>query len=186
MRPQLSDASRRIFTAQFGLVLLVAGLVALLSYIAEYAVQLADASHTLGPAQAGPISIVPLYNNGAAFSFGQGYTWLFVLIFAVVFVASLFLTLKEQFSAHTLVFWGIFLGGALANCIDRLRFGAVFDYIQLNFISFPIFNLADIAITMGCVLTVVSLIARAIFIQADSGQRQKNTKHKRTKRTRKA
>ena len=42
--------------------------------------------------------------------------------------------------------------------IDRLRFGRVTDMIQLDFVEFPVFNVADCFITTGCVLLVIYLL----------------------------
>lgn len=47
---------------------------------------------------------------------------------------------------------GLMLGGAAGNIIDRAVHGAVSDYFQLLFVRFPVFNLADIALTGGAVL----------------------------------
>ena len=47
------------------------------------------------------------------------------------------------------------LGGALGNGIDRIFRGFVVDFIELAFVRFPVFNIADIAITLGAVLLVV-------------------------------
>ena len=58
--------------------------------------------------------------------------------------------------------WGLalILGGALGNLADRLIRGYVPDMIETLFISFPIFNVADICITVGCALVMVSLLFR--------------------------
>ena len=51
----------------------------------------------------------------------------------------------------------IFAGG-LGNIIDRVRFGFVIDMIQTEFINFPVFNVADIFITCGCILLIAHLV----------------------------
>ena len=48
--------------------------------------------------------------------------------------------------------------GGLGNMIDRLRLGYVVDMIQTEFISFPIFNVADCFITCGCIALIASLL----------------------------
>ena len=48
--------------------------------------------------------------------------------------------------------------GGLGNMIDRLRLGYVVDMIEVEFISFPVFNVADCFITCGCILLMVHLI----------------------------
>ena len=53
---------------------------------------------------------------------------------------------------------GLLLGGTVANAIDRLVFGGVRDFIYLKFINFAIFNVADMAITIGAILLCVAII----------------------------
>ena len=48
--------------------------------------------------------------------------------------------------------------GGLGNMIDRVRLGYVVDMIEVEFIRFPVFNVADCFITCGCVLLMISLI----------------------------
>ena len=49
-------------------------------------------------------------------------------------------------------------GGAVGNMIDRIRLGYVVDMIKTEFINFPVFNVADIFITCGCIAMMISLI----------------------------
>ena len=98
-------------------------------------------------------------NTGAAFSSFLGQQWLFALIFAV-FTAIWFFELKK----NTMGFkpferWCItaIWAGGLGNMIDRVRLGYVVDMIELEFIRFPVFNVADCFITCGCVLLIAHL-----------------------------
>ena len=99
-------------------------------------------------------------NTGAAFSSFLGQQWLFALIFAV-FTLVLVLELKKNkmgfkaFERWCLV--AIWAGG-LGNMIDRVRLGFVVDMIELEFMRFPVFNVADCFITCGCVLLIAHLI----------------------------
>ena len=99
-------------------------------------------------------------NTGAAFSSFEGMQWLFALIF-------LFFTgwIIWEFSGERLPFkplerWLLLCiyAGGLGNMIDRLRFGFVVDMIEVEFINFPVFNVADCFITCGCILLLVHLI----------------------------
>lgn len=56
-------------------------------------------------------------------------------------------------SYYQKIFLILILSGAISNIIDRLRFGCVVDYIDLKF--FPVFNLADVYITLGVIFLIV-------------------------------
>ena len=49
-------------------------------------------------------------------------------------------------------------GGGLGNMIDRIRLGFVVDMIEVDFMRFPVFNVADCFITCGCVLLIAHLV----------------------------
>ncbi len=99
-------------------------------------------------------------NFGAAFSALQGMRWLFVLIFAVLTAAILFEYFKKPMPFTKLERWLIaaIYGGGLGNMIDRVRLGYVVDMIAVDFINFPVFNVADCFITCGCILLMLRLL----------------------------
>lgn len=121
------------------------------------------------------------YNYGAAFSFlgdqGGWQRWFFVVLsFAVSGYIVYWLRKLDESERWTAISLSLVLGGALGNGIDRLISGRVTDFIDLYidydlfFLSnghFAIFNIADIAITMGAILLVV------ISFGADSESDQK-------------
>ena len=99
-------------------------------------------------------------NTGAAFSSFDGQQWLFALIFAVFTAAVVYDMVKKYMPFSAFERWcvaAIYAGG-LGNMIDRVRLGYVVDMIEVEFIRFPVFNVADCFITCGCVLLMVSLI----------------------------
>jgi signal peptidase II len=102
------------------------------------------------------------FNDGAAFSLGAGYTWVFTLISSLATVVLFVYSFKSN-SISWSIMGGVLLGGILGNLIDRLfrppSFGEgyVIDYIQIPF-NFPIFNIADIAIVTICSLSVVRIM----------------------------
>jgi len=99
-------------------------------------------------------------NTGVAFSMFEGKS---ILFFVIAMIASVFLIyvicskkwLKTKIEKIAL---GLLLGGTIGNAIDRLVFGGVRDFIYLKFINFAIFNVADMAITIGAILFCVSII----------------------------
>ena len=99
-------------------------------------------------------------NYGAAWSSFNGMIWLFALVFAgfAAFIVWEFPKKKLPFTA--LERWcivSVFAGG-LGNMIDRIRLGYVVDMIAVDFIDFPVFNVADCFITCGCIALLVSLV----------------------------
>lgn len=104
------------------------------------------------------VDLVNVRNSGVAFGALQGGGAIVGIVVGLALAA-----LLVFFSRHATrpLAWlpvGLLLGGALGNALDRIRIGAVIDYIKLP--SWPAFNLADIAITVGVVLLVV-VIERA-------------------------
>ena len=104
----------------------------------------------------GVVDIVYVENTGAAFSMLSAHTWLLGLVSAAFCAAIAVYMAKMKFADKRYqIIGGMLLGGALGNGIDRLFRGFVVDFIELAFIRFPVFNIADIAITLGAVLLVV-------------------------------
>ena len=99
-------------------------------------------------------------NTGAAWSSFEGMTWLFVLVFAVfaAFLVWEFPKKRMPFSTFERFCIVAIFGGGLGNILDRLRLGYVVDMIRLEFMNFPVFNVADCFITCGCIALMVSLV----------------------------
>ena len=107
----------------------------------------------------GLFHITHTQNFGAAFSSLQGMRWLFVAIFAVLTVAVVYEYFKKPLPFSKFERWCIaaIYGGGLGNVIDRVRLGYVVDMIELDFMDFAVFNVADCFITCGCIALMVSL-----------------------------
>lgn len=106
----------------------------------------------------GLLSITHIHNTGAAWSILEGQMWFFYII--TVIVAVMIIYYMQQMKNEPLLKTGLafILGGALGNFIDRLLHQYVIDMIQLDFIDFPIFNLADTALTIGVILLFIQYI----------------------------
>ncbi len=105
------------------------------------------------------LQLTHVRNTGAAFSVFSGHTWLLTLISAVVSVALAALLLKGVV-AHPAgrVCLSVVLAGAVGNLIDRVLFGYVTDMFDLLFLSFAIFNVADICVVCGGAATCIYLL----------------------------
>lgn len=99
-------------------------------------------------------------NTGAAFSSFAGAQWLFLLIFIAITVGIFYEYFKKPLPFTKSERWLIaaIYGGGLGNMIDRLRFGYVVDMIDVDFMEFAVFNVADCFITCGCILLMLHLL----------------------------
>ncbi|MCQ4637899.1 signal peptidase II [Anaerovorax odorimutans] len=102
--------------------------------------------------------ITYIRNQGAAFSLLEGFRGFLILLPAVLILAALVYIFKKRRTAHPLLLTSLsfIAGGGLGNVIDRAAFGYVVDY--LDFRVFPIFNVADIFVCLGCGLLIVYMI----------------------------
>jgi len=102
-----------------------------------------------------------IQNAGAAFGLFQGNRWFFVAVSSISIVAVIVLARAQRYRrAMTGAAFGLILGGALGNLIDRLWLGQVIDFVDLGFGShrWPVFNVADIGVTGGVILLALSLL----------------------------
>ena len=99
-------------------------------------------------------------NDGAAFSMLSGQQWLFAILFAVL-TAAVVLDFWKKYMPFSKCERGCIVAGwagGLGNMIDRVRLGYVIDMIDLSFMEFAVFNVADCFITCGCIALMVSLV----------------------------
>ena len=116
--------------------------------------------HTQVPVIDGLFHLTYTQNTGAAFSSFQGMQWLFALVFAAFAAAIVWEFSKKRWPFTTFERWcivAVFAGG-LGNMIDRLQLGYVVDMIEVEFMNFPVFNVADCFITCGCIALMVHLV----------------------------
>lgn len=107
----------------------------------------------------GFFNIVKAWNKGVSFSmFAHGGFWgTFVLVaLALTVVVWLLYWLKSEKSSMAQGALGLVIGGALGNVLDRLRFGAVFDFLDFHYQDWhwPAFNVADSLICVGVFLLI--------------------------------
>ncbi len=116
--------------------------------------------HTQIDAIPGLFHLTYVQNTGAAFSSFRGMQWLFMLIFAAFTLAIIWEFSKKAMPFTALERWCIaaVYAGGLGNMIDRVRLGYVVDMIEVDFIRFPVFNVADCFITCGCILLIFHLV----------------------------
>lgn len=116
----------------------------------------------------GFINFVHVQNDGASGGILGGQTVLLILLTIALLIALgwyYFSKIKTGGNYQTLlsVAIGFVVGGSLGNLYDRLFFGYVRDFINFQFIDFPVFNIADSAITIGVILLVIYFLCEYIF-----------------------
>ena len=107
----------------------------------------------------GLFNLTYVQNTGAAWSILEGARWAFVVLFVVLTAALLLEYFKKPLPLRKYERWFLaaIYGGGLGNIIDRIFRGFVVDMINLEFMEFPVFNVADCFITCGCIALFVSL-----------------------------
>ncbi len=97
-------------------------------------------------------------NYGAAFNIFSGNR-IFLSCISIIF--SILLTYlilrKNSLNIFELLSYSYILGGTIGNGIDRIVRGFVIDFINLNIINFPVFNIADISINIGFIFLLYSI-----------------------------
>ncbi len=131
---------------------------------------------TAALAPVGAVTVIPgvvelryILNDGMAFSLLSGKQ-LFLTAFTTLALAAIavYLARKRPPKMETAA-WTLILGGGIGNLIDRALNGVVVDYINFLFVHFAVFNFADICITFGAVLLIVSLF----FTELRSGKTER-------------
>lgn len=101
------------------------------------------------------VSLGQTRNEGIAFGFFAGRTWLVFGLMAIALAVLIGFYLRHRGRPGLWLATGLLLGGAIGNAIDRIWLGYVRDFIELP--HFPSFNIADVAITFGVIILVLTV-----------------------------
>lgn len=100
-------------------------------------------------------------NTGAAFGLFKGMVWLFVILTVIVclYIVSTLMRMSSdrRYLPVRLVLIAL-MAGAIGNFLDRIRLGYVVDFIYFELIDFPVFNVADIYVTVSIAVLLVLMI----------------------------
>ena len=153
LTPQPGAARARIYAV----IVITAAAVITLDHVTKWLV--ASRLPIGGQVWAGaPVSITHVVNRGAAFGVLPQFQWLYLIVAAIVVLYILFAGHRFGTTWYRQVTLGLVLGGAISNGVDRLFQGYVVDFI--NFHWWPVFNVADSAIVIGIVVSILSLGVR--------------------------
>lgn len=117
-----------------------------------------------------PLTVIPSFfsisyveNTGGAWGILGNTTWILTLLSVlVVILLNQYLLKREKYTKLETISYGLFMGGLLGNLVDRMIYGHVIDYLDFTIFSYsyPVFNLADIALVIGVFLLVIEMVRR--------------------------
>jgi len=113
----------------------------------------------------GILNLTYIENTGGAFGIGNNNTLMFIIvnIIVITLIAKFIISKKDEISTYILISLGLIIAGGIGNLIDRIFRGFVVDYIDINpLIKYPVFNMADICVVVGCMIIGISLIVDVI------------------------
>ena len=99
-------------------------------------------------------------NRGIAFSLLNGYPRVMGVFSLALIIGGYIWLRKKELAPFPLAGLALMAGGAAGNMLDRLIRGFVPDMIETLFVSFPVLNIADSCLTVGCALMMISLLFR--------------------------
>lgn len=137
------------------LVYVLAVVVFGLDQLVKYIVRTTMAVNQMIPIWPHVLVLDYIRNPGAAWGM-LGHARYFLIVVALIVIAAVvYVQSKYRPKIGYQIGLGLVLGGALGNLMDRIVYGNVTDYIYFQMINFPVFNLADSAITIGVIFILL-------------------------------
>lgn len=102
-------------------------------------------------------------NRGALFGIGQNSTLFFIIFSFILIVLLVLFTIKQKKNLRRMekIFLSIIIAGGIGNLLDRIIFGFVTDFLDIRpLFSWPVFNMSDIYVVLGCVLLGINLFTK--------------------------
>ncbi|MCC4411088.1 signal peptidase II [Limosilactobacillus reuteri] len=106
----------------------------------------------------GIIELTNLRNSGAAWSIFEGQQTFFTIITVVAIIVIGYFIWQYRKNIPMLIGLSLIMAGTIGNFIDRLRQGYVVDMFETTFINFPIFNIADMCLTIGVIWLIICIL----------------------------
>ncbi len=119
------------------------------------------------------LNLTYVQNTGAAFGIGSNSTSMFIAVNIVVIglITYFIFSKKEEISNPILIALYLIIAGGISNLIDRIVRGFVIDYIDISpLIKYPVFNLADVFIVIGCIIIAIYIIKDNIVKKKNIGE----------------
>ncbi|MFR0611173.1 signal peptidase II [Limosilactobacillus balticus] len=106
----------------------------------------------------GIIELTNLRNSGAAWSLFEGQQTFFTIITIIAIIVIGYFIWQYRKNASMIIGLALIMAGTIGNFIDRLRQGYVVDMFETTFINFPIFNIADMCLTIGVIWLIICIL----------------------------
>ena len=139
---------------------LVAVIVVIVDQATKAAVRMLVSAGSVSTLIPGILNLTRVQNTGAAFGVGKGGSVFFVVFAVVAIIVCCIIVWRGEFPVLLAIPFGFVAGGGVGNMIDRLSAGSVTDFLSFGFVSFPVFNVADVCVTAG---VIVGFIGWAVW-----------------------
>ncbi len=108
------------------------------------------------------ITLNYIKNTGAAFSILKDSREILIILSVAALVLILLYVIKhiKSLSMKSIFFIALLSAGIAGNLHERIAFGYVRDFFQLNFVNFPVFNIADIFINIGVIALIIMILIK--------------------------
>lgn len=106
----------------------------------------------------GIMGLTNLRNDGAAWSLLEGKQWFFAIVSIVAIVVLVYLMHRFTGNEWIEISLSLIFAGTIGNFIDRLRFGYVTDMFEFLPVNFPVFNIADVCLTVGVLILIIIVL----------------------------
>ena len=106
----------------------------------------------------GIIELTNLRNSGAAWSIFEGQQTFFTIITIIAIIVIGYFIWQYRKNISVLIGLSLIMAGTIGNFIDRLRQGYVVDMFETTFINLPIFNIADMCLTIGVIWLIICIL----------------------------
>ena len=148
------------------LILLVALII--VDQVSKYLIQisLSPVGATL-PVINGLFQLTNVHNSGAAWGLMAGFRWLFIPLTIIVAGALIYVLFRfhKKLTVFSRITLALLFSGAVGNLIDRVLLSYVRDFFDFTpIINFPVFNVADSCLTVGCIFLIID----ALFLKDKS------------------
>ena len=150
------------------LELIIIVILLALDQVSKYLVQLyLSPIGTSVPVIDGLVQLTNVHNTGAAWGMLDGFRWLFIPMTLIVAAVLIYVIIRfhKKLTIFSRITLALLFAGAIGNFIDRVLLTYVRDFVDITpWFSFPVFNVADSALSIGCVMLIID----ALFLKEKS------------------